>query len=143
MLLFFLSFQFISNFLAIASACNFSAFFQIISSFYMPSFQLLLKSAPSFTPMSSYPPQFPEFSGVSVFLPQMSVFGPRGPLHFPCPQSSSILLTLNQVFPHPCIILLQQKICSPCPLVRFSHLSSLFCCKYYFFLLVHYQPFSR
>lgn len=65
---FFLLFQFISNFLAIASAWNFSAFFQIISNFYMPSFQLLLKSAPSFTPMSSYPPQFPEFSGVSVFF---------------------------------------------------------------------------
>lgn len=99
MLLFFLSFPFISNLLAVASACTFSAFFQIISNFYMPSFHLLLKSAPSFSPMSSYPAQFPEFSGLSGFLPQMSVFVARGPLHFPCPQSSSILLTLNQLFP--------------------------------------------
>lgn len=95
MLLFFLSFPFISNLLAVASACTFSAFFQIISNFYMPSFHLLLKSAPSFSPMSSYPAQFPEFSGLSGFLPQMSVFVSRGPLHFPCPQSSSCSLSIN------------------------------------------------
>lgn len=95
MLLFFLSFPFISNLLAVASACTFSAFFQIISNFYMPSFHLLLKSAPSFSPMSSYPAQFPEFSGLSGFLPQMSVFVARGPLHFLCPQSSSCSLSIN------------------------------------------------
>lgn len=30
-----------------------------------------------------------------------------------------------------------------CPLVKFSYLSSLFCCKYNSFLLAHYQLFSR
>lgn len=108
MLLFFLSFPFISNLLAIASACTFSAFFQIISNFCMPSFQLLLKSTPSFSPKSSDPTQFPEFSGLSGFLPQM--FVSRGPLHFLCSQSSSILFTQNKFFPQLCILLWQKFI---------------------------------
>lgn len=63
-------------------------------------------------------------------------------MHFLCSLSSSILLILNQFFPQLCI-LLEQKIYPPCPSVKFSHLSSLFSCKYSYFLLAHYQSFSR
>lgn len=129
------------KFLAIASFCTFSALFEIISNFCMLSFQQLLKSALSFSPKSSYPAQFPEFS-VLCFLPQIFVFVARGTLQFLCSQSSSILLTVSQFFRQLCL-LLQQKIYPPCQLVRFSHLCSLLCCKYYFFLLAHYQPFFK
>lgn len=90
--------------LAIASFCTFSALFEIISNFCMLSFQLLLKSALSFSPKSSYPAQFPEFS-VLCFFPQIFVFVARGTLLFLCSQSSSILLTLSQFFPQLCILL--------------------------------------
>lgn len=76
---------------------------------FLPNnFQLLyavIPAGPEISSKSSYPAQFPEFSGISGFLPQMFGFVTISPLHFISSQSSSILLTLNQFFPQLCILL--------------------------------------
>lgn len=83
---FLLSSLFLSYFLAVASACTISTFFQLISNFYMPSFQLFLKPA-SLSSVRSLLTlfSFHEYWGLSLFFTQMPDCILRDPLHCGCP----------------------------------------------------------
>lgn len=135
-----MSSPFLSYLLAIASSSTFSAFLQLICNFYMPSFQLLLKPAPSFSPKSSHPVKLPWIlRPVFFFSPNVCLCSKRpfalclsSKLSRPTPlfQSHSLvhilfLLSINQNFIPHFLILLQIFFLSSSTLLDFLQMSML------------------